>query len=74
MNTVDAPATVGPMPARKRPLDRKNRRVTIEVYEDDEEVWHRVRVAAAEERVSVRELVTAVMRDWLEREERRRDA
>lgn len=70
MNTVDAPATLEPMPPRKRPLDRKNRRVTIEVYEEDEEVWHRVRVAAVEERVSVRELVTAVMRDWLEKRER----
>lgn len=60
---------------RRRPLDRRNRRVVIEVYEEDEDVWHRVRVAAAQDRVSVRELATAVMRDWLEREEaRRRDA
>jgi hypothetical protein len=45
--------------------------VVIEVYPDDEETWLMVKAAAALERVSVRELVTAVMADWLERERRR---
>jgi hypothetical protein len=47
------------MAARKRPLDRKIRRVAIEVYPQDEDLWHRARKAALDARITLREWVMA---------------
>jgi hypothetical protein len=55
------------MPARKRPLDRKNRRVTIEVYAAEEQLWHRARMAALAAHMTLREWVTETVEarlDW----------
>lgn len=68
MNTVEAPATVAPMPPRKRPLDRKNRRVTIEVYEEEEETIHRFRMAALAARMTLREWLIQAGVEKVERE------
>lgn len=55
------------VPPRKRPLDRKNRRVTIEVYEADEELWRRARAAAALDGTTLRELVQRAVLEYLAR-------
>jgi hypothetical protein len=55
-------------PPKRRPLDRRNRRVTVEVYPEDEPLWHRVRVAAVEARVTLREWITETVRERLDRE------
>lgn len=67
-------AILGAMPPRKRPLDRKNRRLTIEVYAEDEEVLHRARVAAVEQRVPLREWIFEAIRRHLERQGDQRDS
>ena len=51
--------------ARKRPLDRKTRRVAIEVYPEDEELWHLARKAALDARITLREWVMAQVRKGL---------
>ena len=54
-----------PVTERKRPHDRKTRRVAIEVYPQDEELWHRARKAALDARTTLREWVMEQVRKGL---------
>ena len=51
---------------RKRPEGRKNPRVTIEVYDQDRELWKQARLAAVQEGTTLRELVQKAVRQYLE--------
>jgi len=54
------------VPARKRPIGKPNPRVTIEVYPDDEELWHRARIAALKAHLTLREWVMEQVRKGLD--------
>ena len=53
---------------RKRPVGRKNPRLTIEVYDQDVDLAHRFRMAAVAARVTLREWLLEAGRQRLERE------
>jgi hypothetical protein len=53
---------------RKRPIGRKNPRVTIEVYEQDAEVVRRAKIAAVTAGVTLREWFLEAARLRLERD------
>lgn len=57
-----------PVAERKRPTDRRNPRLTIEVYSQDVEVVHRLRMAAVAAKTTVREWALEAIRQRLERE------
>ena len=63
------------MAERKRPLDRPAKRLTVEVYDGDEDLVRRARIAALMRGETLRELVLRAVRGEVERLEagQRRD-
>jgi hypothetical protein len=63
------------MAERKRPMDRPAKRLTVEVYDGDEDLVRRARIAALVNAETMRELVIRAVRQEVERLEagQRRD-
>lgn len=56
------------VPQRKRPVGKTNPRVVVEVYPQDADLVHRMRRAAFEARVPLREWLLEAGRQRLERD------
>lgn len=56
---------------RKRPVDERPKRLTVEVYNGDEDLVRRARIAALRNGETLRDLVLRVVRAEVERLERR---
>jgi hypothetical protein len=66
-------ATVGDVAARKRPEGRKNYRLTIEIYDQEADLMRRLRLAAVEDRLTLRDWVLAAIEEQLARRDPARD-
>jgi hypothetical protein len=60
-----------PVAERKRPRDRANPRLTVEVYPHEAELVHRFRMAALAAKTTLREWLLEAGRQRLEREDGR---